>query len=176
MLLLQLLITSYQHCTTMSHIELFQLIPGWEIIDCKEELLRKKIAKKKYPYPTSLKTPSLVFFVTGRDRNNNTKGHKINLRTPVKAYGEGWLQIMNFGSCCNTPWVFSCRLFTGKINGCWRQEILSNERFWLVKVARISGNMFPAHHHLHLAFSVCLVKISTPLTDSCTLSFLSKQM
>lgn len=155
MLLLQLLIGSYQHCTTMIHIELFQLIPGWKIIDCKEELFRRKITKKRYTYPTSLKTSSLVFSVTGRDRNNNTKGHKIILRTPIKtiwrrltAANQLWQSFI----CCNIPWVFSCRLLTWKINGCWREEILSNDRFWLVQVARISGNIFPTHHHLHLAF------------------------
>lgn len=155
MLLLQLLIASYQHCTTMTHGELFQLIPGWRIIDCKEELFRKKTAKKKYTYPTSLKTPSLVLSVTGRDRDNNIKGYKINLRTPTKTIWRRLTpanQLWQSFIYCNTPWVFSCRLRTWKINGSLRQEILSNGRFWLVWVARISGNIFPTHRHLHLAF------------------------
>lgn len=79
--------------------------------------------------------------------------------------------------CCNIPWVFSCRLFTWKINVCLRQEILSDDRLWLVQVARISGNIFPTYsHHLHLDFySVSLVTFFSQI-PTLKLSFLSKQM
>jgi len=45
-------------------------------------------AKEKCTYPTSVEGLSVVLFVTGRNRNNNTRGHKTNFRTLIINYIE----------------------------------------------------------------------------------------
>lgn len=98
------------------------------LLTAKRNFPQRRKQRKSIPTLHLWKT-TLLYFLTGRKWKNNTEGHKINSRTLIKPLWSLLTPANQLWQSCifyNISWVFSCRFFTGMINGSLRPKKKKN--------------------------------------------------